>query len=179
MGKKTIDWNKIKHDYVAGVKGEGGGVSFPSLQELARIYQCSHESIRLKSASENWPTQRKAFQDRLYDQTLDSTLEARVSTAKELDTLCNQTATLLLQQLYDLAVSEMEIEPVARTAIKYSRNALELQKMARIALGLSTEATKQESNVNVHASGFKALETRLKALSTEDLKRLVESDEEG
>lgn len=177
MGRRAVlDWHSISKDYITGIV-EGGTVRFPSLAMLAQKYNCALDTLKQKCSAEKWLQQRQAFQEEVQKQMMEHTLNERLLTAKELDGMVEKTATALLSQMFDLVVEEQTLDPKERTAIKLSRHLLEIQKAARIALGLPTEAVRTETSVSV-GDELKALEEALQAVSTEDLKKLLADEDE-
>lgn len=167
MAVSTIDWAAIRQAYVTGEESNQGAISFSSFSVLCKRFGCSIDSLRKKSAKENWPKLRKEFQDQVYKKSTEAKLEQRTLNAQELNTLCVNTAGLMLKQIYDLAMED------PYTALKFSKNALECQKMARIALGLPVEGVATPQGVVIPDASLLALKDIVQGLSKNDLKGLV------
>lgn len=62
-------WAAIRREYVEGTRTfAGGGVLYPTYEELARKYTCAFSTIAQRAAREGWPEQRRAFQEQFIEQ---------------------------------------------------------------------------------------------------------------
>jgi hypothetical protein len=57
-GRKGLDWEPVRAEYVHGSIGEDGGRRFLSYKDLAKKYGVSSSTLSQRGKAEEWPKQR-------------------------------------------------------------------------------------------------------------------------
>jgi hypothetical protein len=52
--KSHINWKQIETDYIYGIPVEGFGNHLPTLKELAKHYNLSEGTLKIKAAEQKW-----------------------------------------------------------------------------------------------------------------------------
>jgi len=65
------DWTNIKQEYVQGI-GSGGGVIYPTLEELSKKYGCNYGYLRVKAGKEKWTDQRDVYKAKIEQKVIEN-----------------------------------------------------------------------------------------------------------
>jgi hypothetical protein len=146
MGRRT-DWLAARAAYVEGVQGENG-IEWPTLAEIAARFKCGIRAVELRSANENWPTQRTRFQARFAIKLREKKAEAMAHKAAQLDERfleASQRLLALIERLQEAESAKADNgnsrpEGVATLSLAAQR----AQKVAKIAVGEAADITRHE-----------------------------------
>lgn len=97
---RKFPWEKIKTDYIEGIKLADGSLSFPSPVELAERHGMPRASdIRARAAREGWNDQRAIFKSRLDRIRQGEKLQSIAREAADFDSRALRTARIALSMI--------------------------------------------------------------------------------
>ena len=94
------NWEKIKSEYVEGVKDEKGDIKYPTLKELSEKYGCSYFYIRHKASEENWKQEKHIY----------STKIAQLRQEKKSEILASDNSWTQEHNIYITKISQLKQE---------------------------------------------------------------------
>ena len=65
MARKDIDWLEVRIQFVQGVEQEDGSRTWPTITDLAKMYNLNTATMYAKSSKERWTEQRTEYQGSL------------------------------------------------------------------------------------------------------------------
>jgi len=147
------NWEKIKAEYVEGIKDEKGDIKYPTLKELSEKYRCSYLYIQQVSSKNNWTQEHKIYIRKISELKREKKSEVLASESAEFDSKTLELAKAgesfikihfaqagrnfkKDQELMD----DEKIERLGRALINY-------QKAGKLALGEATD--KQDQNITI------------------------------
>lgn len=83
--RRRYNWPRIKADYVEGIVGDDGKISWPTYEIVAQRNGALPQNVRTRAAAEHWTDERTAFQRRIETQRQDERSTELASLAADLD----------------------------------------------------------------------------------------------
>ena len=142
---------KIRNDFVQGIDNDKGLKDLPSLEDLIKKYNVPKSTLYRVSKKENWKEQRIRFQKQFQEKLDQERINNLYKIAKKIDTnsvtlaqtFMSSVGQSLQKNMQDMQSGRSGIQPHQLNSL--ANVALTAQKIAKIALGESTE------NINVNA----------------------------
>ena len=138
-GGFTVDWNKIKAEYIAG------GTSY---RKLAEKYGASESTLKKKAAKEHWSELRSQAGTKTELKIVDSVSDKNAEDAVSAASLISEAAMNFLKQIAaeSIRLARGEIEAEYRT--KYSEYALALARFKDV-LDIKSEKDIEEQQARI------------------------------
>ena len=83
--RRRYNWPRIKADYVEGITGDDGKITWPTFDVVADRNNALAQNIRTRAAREKWTEERAAFQARIDQQRQDERSTEIASLGADLD----------------------------------------------------------------------------------------------
>lgn len=83
--RRRYNWTRIKADYVEGITGDDGKITWPTYDIVAERNGALPQNIRTRAAREHWTDERAAFQARIDTQRQDERSTEIASLGADLD----------------------------------------------------------------------------------------------
>jgi|TARA_R110000787_G_scaffold236635_2_gene343176 hypothetical protein len=152
---------KIRIEYVQGHEESTGNRVLFSLDELGKTHNVAQSTLYRHSLKEGWKGQRERFQENYLAELDKQRTQSLIADSKQFDNNSIQLAKLLMatvaQQLRQNQESdERSMRPSQLNALGSA--ALAAQKLAKLALGESTENVKLDANITDNAAFREAME---------------------
>ncbi len=171
MAKKTTKMKltdtlkeKIRVEYVQGSELTAGERTLPSLDELITKHRVAKTTLYRASASEGWKAQRERFQYEYMAKLDAERTKSLVEESRRLDNNSISLAKILMatvgQQVRKNSqdISEGKQGLNAAQVFSLSNAALASQKLAKIALGESTQNINLNANIQDNTAFQRAME---------------------
>jgi len=151
------NWEKIKSEYVEGIRDEEGNVRYPTLRELSEKYGPNYNHLAKKAWEDKWTQERKLYTKKIQTLRQEKKSEILASEAAEFDSKTLELAKAglnLIKAIFSQVVKKMkqegfidkeDIEGLDRALVNY-------QKAGKLALG---EPTNREEITGDIVSLFK------------------------
>lgn len=82
------DWDKVKKEYIEGVRQPDGSVFYPTLRDLAQKYGCVLSTAGRRCAKEQWNIQRERFANKVEHERKQRKAESLSEEATRYDLAC-------------------------------------------------------------------------------------------
>jgi hypothetical protein len=169
---------KIRNDFVQGLDNEKGLKEMPSLEDLIKKYNVPKSTLYRVSNKENWKEQRKMFQDKYQEKLDNERIKNFQQVAKKIDsnsiaiaqTFLTNVGQALQKNMQDVQNGRQGMQPQQLNSL--ANVALTAQKIAKIALGESTE----NINVNAEVGNTETFRRAMELLDTVAEQRRTESN---
>lgn len=135
------NWERIKSEYVEGIRDEEGDVKYPTLKELSEKHGCTYLYIQIVSAKGNWSQERKIYIRKISELRQEKKSEVLASESAQFDSKTLEAARAgvgfikehLVGADKDLKdaqklIDEERLEKLGRALVNY-------QKVGKLALG--------------------------------------------
>lgn len=163
-GNFKIQWERVKLDYVCGCLDERGNHVYPSYAQLAKKYHCHADTVRAMGAKEKWPELRRDYQEKVYQDEFQETLEIRKKTIAEIDNLCIQISDCALRHILFRMRTAIDVFERDKLVAQYGRTTLDYQKIVYTSMHVSLDNKPDE----------KAKEDEVvDGLTVEEIKKLI------
>lgn len=143
---KRHDWFSMRLVYTQGLDKDGG-VVWPSLDQVAELFDCHPGQVRDRAALERWTEDRSHFQSKVRQAAAEEKVEtlAKRAAAFDLGTLqIAERGIRMVQEALDEATKNGKNVIRVDTLRELMRTAGEAQKIGRLSLGESTENSRLE-----------------------------------
>jgi len=157
MGRRRIDWIKIKQEYIE---------SNITHEELAKKYNLSISTLKKKSAQETWSTERNLFRTKTELKRQEKQSELLASEASSFDNLCLRVARsaveivekqiIYLQKKTEEQRTDALIERQVRLLEKLANSLKQLQSVGKVALGENPGGKEGERPIIIDFRGLNA-----------------------
>lgn len=144
--KRRYDWDTVRAAYVEGVKDEDGQHRWPSLNEVADLFEVPANRCREHASKEQWTEQRAAYQSHLEKVRQERRAQELAQEASELDSRALNSAKaglgLVTSRLGEIAQSLKEHQKEQQRRVESGQprdfqpglDAKELETLARAAV---------------------------------------------
>ena len=132
-GGFTVDWNKIKAEYIAG------GTSY---RKLAEKYGVSQSTLRQRAAREKWTDDKNSVRTEIEQKMIESVSDEQAEEAVSAVSLINQAAMNMLRQIADETTRVIKDEKVFNV---YSRALKQLKEV----LDIKSEKDMEEQQARI------------------------------
>ena len=135
----------LRMEFVQGIVQEDGFRSYPTIESLVQQYEIPQTTLYRYAKREQWKEQRKTFQSQLFQKSDDFKQSELASKGQDLDIQSLAIAQSIMDTLKDKLESKRREELQGRDGfsgtqlLALSSSALNAQKLAKLALGETTE----------------------------------------
>lgn len=169
---------KLRNEFVQGYDNDKGLRDMPSLEDLIKKYKVPKSTLYRISKNENWKLEREKFQNELTQKLDKQRIKDLQSVAKKIDTnsialaqtFMNNVGQALQKNIQDIQLGNIGMS--AQQLNSLANVALTAQKLAKIALGESTE----NINVNTQIGNSETFRRAMELLDTVAEQRRSESN---
>lgn len=141
--KRSPHWPAMKQKFIEGVPSAGGGIAYPTLEELSREYGLSYPRVRKVAATQRWTEERSKFAAQREQQRRDAVLAEEARNFERFNLDCFTLARAAVRKAAGLLGPESRVRP--SDLVSLASAVRQFQVVARVATGLEAGEGAEEA----------------------------------
>lgn len=175
--KPKIDWVAVRESFVQGLPQGDDSRAWPTLQELADIYNVSYHAVASHSSKERWAEQRASYQSDIETAKRQSRITDIVKKAQDIDDhalrMANLGASIITRRLAEIAEDQHRASQVRKESLEAADNGGMLDLSTLLP---SIDAREVDA---LSKAGMAFIQLGQKAVGTDVIKHQISGDQDN